>query len=113
MRPSSVSSASYRMLNTVGLGATIAGRTEIPLLTWARMLPLPPIWVAIALATAPVAVPVRVPAGRAARADSIIVDATLALERGRPWAASRLIAVVLADSSRRTPDALMLAATAA
>ena len=37
----------------------------------------------------------------------------LALEHGRPWQASRLIAVVLADSARRTPDALMLAATAA
>jgi soluble lytic murein transglycosylase len=70
------------------------------------MLPLPPVWVALALAIAPVRAPV-------VRADSLVADAADALERGRPWQASRLIAIVLADSSRRTPDALMLAATAA
>jgi hypothetical protein len=71
------------------------------------MLPLPPVWVALALAIAPVRAPVAVPA------DSLVDGAADALERGRPWQASRLIAAVLADSARRTPDALMLAATAA
>ena len=70
------------------------------------MLPLPPVWVALALAIAPVRAPM-------VRADTLVADAADALERGRPWQASRLISVVLADSSRRTPDALMLAATAA
>jgi soluble lytic murein transglycosylase len=77
------------------------------------MLPLPQVWVALALTIAPVAAPARAPVTRAVRADSIIAGATVALERGRPWEASRLIAVLLADSSRRTPEALMLAATAA
>ena len=75
------------------------------------MLPLPPLWVAIALAIAPVATPA--PRPPAPSADSVIADAATALARGRPWQASRLIAVLLADSARRTPDALMLAATAA
>jgi soluble lytic murein transglycosylase len=70
------------------------------------MLPLPPVWVALGLALAPVRAPV-------VRADSLVANAERALERGRPWKASRLIAAVLADSARRTPDALMLAATAA
>ena len=70
------------------------------------MLPLPPVWVALALAIAPVRAPM-------VRADTLVADAADALERGRPWQASRLISIVLADSSRRTPDALMLAATAA
>jgi soluble lytic murein transglycosylase len=77
------------------------------------MLPLPQVWVALALTIAPVAAPGRAPVPRAVRADSIIAVATVALERGRPWEASRLIAVLLADSSRRTPETLMLAATAA
>ncbi len=72
------------------------------------MLPLPPVWVALALAAAPVRAPTVPP-----RPDSIVADAAVALERGRPWVASRLIAPVLADSATRTPDALMLAATAA
>ena len=80
------------------------------------MLPLPPVWVALALALAPVRAPVSrrarpMPIGRVA--DSLVAAAAIALERGRPWQASRLIAVVLADSARRTPDAVMLAATAA
>lgn len=80
------------------------------------MLPLPPVWVAIALAIAPVRTPLVAPPGdpmSAARADSIVADAAVALAHGRPWEASRLIAQVLADSARRTPDALILAATAA
>src|SRR5512144_2632783 len=80
------------------------------------MLPLPPVWVALALALAPVRAPVSVGSVRPTEsrpADSLVADAADALERGRPWQASRLIAVVLSDSSRRTPDAVMLAATAA
>jgi peptidoglycan lytic transglycosylase len=81
------------------------------------MLPLPPVWVALALAIAPVRAPVPPPrpgsAAAAARVDSIVADAATALERGRPWQASRLITPILKDSTRRTPDALMLAATAA
>src|SRR5215217_2254508 len=80
------------------------------------MLPLPPVWVAPALTLAPVRAPVGVPAVPPIEprvADSLVADAAVALERGRPWQASRLIAVVLSDSSRRTPDAVMLAATAA
>jgi soluble lytic murein transglycosylase len=80
------------------------------------MLPLPPVWVALAFALGPVRAPVSI--GHAApieprRADSLVADAATALENGRPWQASRLIAVVLSDPARRTPDALMLAATAA
>jgi soluble lytic murein transglycosylase len=80
------------------------------------MLPLPPVWVALALALAPVRAPISIgPAGpiETRLADSLVADATIALARGRPWQASRLIAVVLSDSTRRTPDAVMLAATAA
>jgi len=80
------------------------------------MLPLPPVWISLALALAPVRAPLapRVPAlVRPARADTLIAAAAQALEQGRPWEASRLIAPVLADSTRRTSDALMLAATAA
>ena len=77
------------------------------------MLPLPPVWVAIALTIAPVATPASAPSAPEVRADTVIANATTALERGRPWQASRLIAVLLADSAGRTPDALMLAATAA
>jgi len=71
------------------------------------MLPLPPVWVTLALAIAPVRAPAAAPP------DSLVAGAADALQRGRPWQASRLIAAVLADSARRTPDALMLAATAA
>jgi soluble lytic murein transglycosylase len=77
------------------------------------MLPLPPVWVAIGLTIAPVAAPAHAPARPTVRADTVMANAAIALERGRPWQASRLIAVLLADSARRTPDALMLAATAA
>ena len=81
------------------------------------MLPLPPVWISLALALAPVRAPVAPPAlpraSRPAAADTLFSAAAQALEQGRPWEASRLIAPVLADSARRTPAALMLAATAA
>ena len=48
------------------------------------------------------------------RADSLVADAATALERGRPWQASRLIAVVLLGFRRAgRPTRVMLAATAA
>jgi soluble lytic murein transglycosylase len=49
----------------------------------------------------------------AAAADSAVQDARAALQRGQPWHASRLLAPVLADSARRTPEVTLLAATAA
>ena len=81
------------------------------------MLPLPPVWISLALALAPVRAPVL--ASRPPHvvspvpADSLVAAAAVALEHGRPWVASRIISTVLADSTRRTPDAFMLAATAA
>jgi soluble lytic murein transglycosylase len=48
-----------------------------------------------------------------ARQDSIVVQAERALAQGRPWHATELLAPVLADSSRRTPSIVLLAATAA
>jgi soluble lytic murein transglycosylase len=45
--------------------------------------------------------------------DSLIAEAREALNRGRPWQASRLITPVIADSSSRTPAAVYLAAVAA
>ena len=81
------------------------------------MLLLPPVWVALALTIAPVRMPLAVrpadPSMSVARADSIMASASVALAHGRPWEASRIIAEVLADTARRTPDALILAATAA
>jgi peptidoglycan lytic transglycosylase len=80
------------------------------------MLPLPPVWISLALALAPMrapAVPRLAPVRSPAPADTLIAEATVALEHGRPWQASRLISTVLADSSRRTRGAFMLAATAA
>jgi peptidoglycan lytic transglycosylase len=48
-----------------------------------------------------------------APADTATAAAAEALRQGRPWRATQLIAPVLADSGRRTPDALMVAAAAA
>src|SRR4051812_26882201 len=45
--------------------------------------------------------------------DSTLARAGEALARGRPWQATRLLSVVLRDSSSRTPQAVFLAATAA
>jgi len=52
-------------------------------------------------------------APRAAATDSLLDGAREALERGRPWQASLLVAPVVDDSSQRTPSAVFLAATAA
>ena len=76
---------------------------------------LPQLWVALALAlptASPAAVAAPLPPGSSS-GDSLLAGAVEALSRGRPWQASRLMASLLADSSRRTPDALFLAATAA
>ena len=45
--------------------------------------------------------------------DSTLAQAGEALARGRPWQATRLLSVVLRDSSSRTPAAVFLAAAAA
>ncbi len=49
----------------------------------------------------------------AAATDSTIDRARAALDRGQPWHASRLLAAVLADTARRTPEVSLLAAVAA
>ena len=45
--------------------------------------------------------------------DSSVVEARAALERGQPWRASLIMSEALSDSTRRTPQALLVAATAA
>ncbi|MGH7663479.1 MAG: transglycosylase SLT domain-containing protein [Gemmatimonadaceae bacterium] len=45
--------------------------------------------------------------------DSALAAAATALAQGRPWRATQLIAPALADSARRSPEAVMLAAEAA
>lgn len=47
------------------------------------------------------------------RGDSTVAAAADALAHGQPWRASRILAQVLSDSSRRTPDAVLLGARAA
>ena len=49
------------------------------------MLPLPPVWVAIALTIAPVATPAPARVAPPVRADTVMANAAMALERGRPW----------------------------
>src|SRR5688572_5403673 len=49
----------------------------------------------------------------AALRDTTVAEAERALAQGRPWHATELLAPVLADSARRTPQVLLLAATAA
>jgi soluble lytic murein transglycosylase len=51
--------------------------------------------------------------GPPATADSVLDTAREALDRGRPWQASRLVSPVVEDSAQRTPSAVFLAATAA
>ncbi len=68
----------------------------------------PPALAAQAVAVAPESL-----APVAPRPDPAIVAATVALERGLPWRASAILAPLVADSIRRSPDAVLLAATAA
>ena len=74
------------------------------------------LWVALRLAHGPIQAvspgPMPVPP-RPPPPDSVIAEAREALERGRPWQASRLITPVLTDSAHRTPAVVFLAATAA
>ncbi len=93
-----------------GLGATFAGRS--------RPMPLAQLCFLIGLATTPaqglaLASSDTAPPLHRDDPDSALANASGALTRGRPWQASRLIAAVLADSTRRTPGAVFLAATAA
>src|SRR3989442_11135044 len=89
-------------------GAAFACNRSFPPPFRIRMPPLPPVWVALALMIAPVRTPLVLPppdgSMSVARADTAVADAALALAHGRPWQASLLIAEVLADSARRTPD---------
>jgi soluble lytic murein transglycosylase len=73
------------------------------------------LWLALAIALPPDRPAALVPdrALSSPGVDSIIAGAAEALSRGRPWEASRLMASILADSARRTPEAIFLAATAA
>jgi soluble lytic murein transglycosylase len=74
------------------------------------------LWVALSLAHGQIqaAPPGSVSASRhVLPPDSLIAEASEALERGRPWQASRLITPVIADSLNRPPAAVFLAATAA
>ena len=71
------------------------------------MLPLPPVWVC-ARPRPRARAGARLRRARPGRsqtrlADSLVADAAIALERGRPWQASRLIAVVLVGFD--APDA--------
>ncbi|MGH7630075.1 MAG: hypothetical protein ACREOF_11990, partial [Gemmatimonadales bacterium] len=40
--------------------------------------------------------------------DTALAAATVALERGLPWRASAILAPLVADSTRRSPDAVLL-----
>jgi soluble lytic murein transglycosylase len=73
-----------------------------------------------ALGAAPIAVPVQAVALApeslplpAPRPDTVLAEATLALARGLPWRASTMLAPLVADRVRRSPEAVLLAATAA
>ena len=80
-------------------------------------MPLSHLWVALALALGPLqAAPADSPSAHLfsrAADDSLLAEARAALTRGRPWQASRIISPVVADTVRRTPAAVFLAATAA
>jgi soluble lytic murein transglycosylase len=52
-------------------------------------------------------------AGSAASIDTLLENARMELQRGRPWQASLLVAPVVQDSLQRTPSAVFVAATAA
>ena len=76
------------------------------------------LWCSLVVATVPVQLHAvdslaPIPAGVVANDDSMLLDVRGALARGRPWQASRLVAPALADSGRRTPTAVFLAASAA
>src|SRR5687767_4602904 len=45
--------------------------------------------------------------------DSVLVNATAALQNGQPWRAAQILEPVLRDSTQRTPERVLLAARAA
>ena len=57
--------------------------------------------------------PMRPPGMAVAARDSAVVMAREAIAEGRPWRATRVLAPMLRDSMRRTPEVELLAATAA
>ena len=77
-------------------------------------MPLLHLWVALAAVQGPAQPPLAEPGSRGYPAtDSIMAEAREALDRGRPWQASLIVAPLIADSARRSPAAVFLAATAA
>ncbi len=77
---------------------------------------LPQLGLLLALASAPVqllSAGPTVPLAPPGSVDSLIADAGAELARGRSWKASRMMALVVEDSSLRTPAAVLLAAQAA
>jgi len=68
---------------------------------------------AVALLALPVRTPPAAPRARGVADSSIVRAAREALAANRPWQASRLLAPLLRDSATRTPEAELLAASAA
>jgi peptidoglycan lytic transglycosylase len=79
----------------------------IPSLSLAGVLVLSPL-----TAAAPQS-PTPAESAAVAAPDSLLAQAAEAIARGLPYRASRILDPVIRDSSRRTPDAVLLAATAA
>jgi soluble lytic murein transglycosylase len=77
---------------------------------------LPQLGLLLALASAPVqllSAGPTVPLSPPGSVDSLIADAGAELAHGRSWKASRMLALVVEDSTLRTPAAVLLAAQAA
>jgi soluble lytic murein transglycosylase len=77
---------------------------------------LPQLSLLLALTSAPVqllSTGPTVPLAPAGSVDSLIADAGVELAHGRSWKASRIMALVVEDSTLRTPAAVLLAAQAA
>lgn len=71
-----------------------------------------PLSIALACAGPSPALAERVDADSLA-SDSVVLAATRALDEGRPWRATRILAPALDDSVRRTPEVVLVAARAA
>lgn len=67
----------------------------------------------LALAPSTAVLPTRPPSWTPAARDTVLVMAREAIAEGRPWRATRVLAPVLKDSSLRTPEVVLVAATAA
>jgi soluble lytic murein transglycosylase len=99
-------------------GAKIAWHRTSPVNPRTGSMLLTQLSLALALAAAPAQLhsvdsSTWIPVGVVTVDDSMLLDVRGALARGRPWHASRLVASLLADSGRRTPTAVFLAASAA